>query len=125
MKFRIVYREEDDSIFPWPSRYRGVVLYPYIIMRPRIFLTKTLGADLMNNKLELETLFRHELEHCYQIQRYGVLRFYLKYVWIFLLKGYRNHSLELEATEVQRVKLTPIERRWLEQGLVDLSDLDT
>lgn len=125
MKFRIVYREEDGSIFPWPSRYRGVVLYPYVIMRPRKFNTMSVGANTMNNQLALETLFRHELEHCYQIKRYGVLRFYLKYMWVFLRKGYRNHSLELEASEVERTKLTPIERKWLEQGFVDLSDLDS
>ena len=85
----------------------------------------SVGANTMNNQLALETLFRHELEHCYQIKRYGVLRFYLKYMWIFLRKGYRNHSLELEASEVERTKLTPIERKWLEQGFVDLSDLDS
>jgi hypothetical protein len=46
MKFKIVYREENQSIFPWKSRFRGVVLWPYMIMRPRKYATGSIAALL-------------------------------------------------------------------------------
>ena len=122
MKFKIVYKKESESIFPWPSRFRGVVLYPRVIMRPKTYNTGVIAQAELFNRRALVRLFRHELEHVYQIERMGVLRFYASYLWIILRTGYKNHPLEEEANDVEETPLTQRELKWLREGVIDLSD---
>ena len=122
MKFKIVYKEENESIFPWKSRFRGVVLWPYVIMRPRKYATGEIAQSDMMTRRSLEKLYRHELQHCYQIQQRGVIWFYLRYGWYSIVKGYQNHPDEVEARERENDQLTPAELKWLHEGVIDLSD---
>lgn len=58
-------------------------------------------------------LFRHEMEHVYQIMRMGWWTFYIRYLWYVLWKGYTDHPFEVEATERQNEPLTATEERFL------------
>lgn len=124
MKFKIIYRSETESIFPWKSRYRGVVLWPYVIMRPKKYETGQIAQSEMMNRRSLVKLYRHELQHVYQIKQRGVILFYLRYVLLSLVKGYQNHPDEIEARQYENEKLTPIEEKWLHEGVINLRDLD-
>ena len=124
MKFKIIYREESESIFPWKSRYRGVVLWPYVIMRPKKYATGQIAQSEMMTRRALVKLYRHELQHCYQIQRMGVIKFYIRYLWLTLIKGYRDHPDEIEARQYENERLTPLEEKWLNEGVINLSDLE-
>lgn len=124
MKFKIVYREENESIFPWKSRYRGVVLWPYVIMRPKKYTTGSVAQSELMTRRSLVKLYRHELQHCYQIKERGVIGFYVRYAFLSLVKGYWNHPDELEARQYENEKLTPLEEKWLHEGVVNLNDLD-
>ena len=124
MKFKIVYKKETESIFPWKSRYRGVVLWPYVIMRPRTYATGEIAQSEMMTRRALVKLYRHELQHVYQIKQRGILGFYIRYVFLSLVKGYKNHPDEIEARHYENERLTPIEEKWLHEGVIDLNDLD-
>ena len=124
MKFKIVYREESQSIFPWKSRFRGVVLWPYVIMRPKKYETGSVAQSEMMTRRALVKLYRHELQHCYQIKRMGVIKFYVRYVWLNLTKGYQNHPDELEARQYENEKLNDLELKWLHDGVIDLSEME-
>lgn len=124
MKFKIIYREESESIFPWKSRYRGVVLWPYVIMRPKKYATGQIAQSEMMTRRALVKLYRHELQHCYQIQRMGVIKFYIRYLWLNLIKGYRDHPDEIEARQYENEKLTQLEEKWLHEGVIDLSEME-
>lgn len=124
MKFKIVYREESQSIFPWKSRFRGVVLWPYVIMRPKKYATGSVAQSEMMTRRALVKLYRHELQHCYQIKRMGIIKFYVRYVWLNLTKGYQNHPDELEARQYENEKLTQLEEKWLHDGVIDLSEME-
>ena len=124
MKFKIVYKKESESIFPWKSRFRGVVLWPYVIMRPRKYATGSVAQSERATHLSLVHLYRHELQHCYQIKRMGVVKFYLSYLWMIVRKGYDDHPLEHEANQHERVALTQLEQKWLREGVIDLSEMD-
>ena len=102
MKFKVLTNQK------WLLWAQGMVIYPFVIIRPRVCS---------------ETLFRHELEHCYQIQREGVIKFYLSYVWKLIRHtGYKNHPDEVEAYQAQNKKLTKVERQWYESGVIELND---
>lgn len=124
MKFTIVYREEHESIFPWKSRFRGVVLWPYVIMRPKKYATGSVAQSELMTRRSLVKLYRHELQHCYQIKRMGVIKFYVRYVWLNLTKGYQNHPDELEARQYENEKLNDLELKWLHNGVIDLSEME-
>lgn len=124
MKFKIVYREESQSIFPWKSRFRGVVLWPYVIMRPKKYDTGSVAQSEMMTRRALVKLYRHELQHCYQIKRMGIIKFYVRYVWLNLTKGYQNHPDELEARQYENEKLNDLELKWLHDGVIDLSEME-
>lgn len=72
---------------------RGIVLWPRIMFANR--------ADEIP-----EWLFRHELEHAYQIMRMGRWHFYLKYFWYSVRHGYESNPLEVEAFARQHDYLT-------------------
>ena len=67
-------------------------------------------------------LFRHELEHVYQVQKYGRLGFLLRYVWKWITCGfsYKRHPMEQEARAVENQPLTPTERGWYDKGVIRL-----
>ena len=124
MKFKIVYREEKQSIFPWKPNVRGVVLWPYMIMRPKKYTEGEISQSEVMTQRSLVKLYRHELQHCYQIKQRGIIGFYVRYVFLNLTKGYQNHPDEIEARQYENEKLTPLEQKWLREGVVDLSEMD-
>lgn len=124
MKFKIVYKKESESIFPWKSRFRGVVLWPYVIMRPRAYATGSVAQSELATRRSLVKLYRHELQHCYQIKRSGIIKFYVRYVFLNLTKGYLDHPDEIEARQYENEKLTQLEEKWLHEGVIDLSEMD-
>ena len=92
----------------FPIGYHGIVLWPFVFMRP--YPTET------QNKI----LFRHELQHCYQIKQHGVVRFYVRHLWLFMKHGYWNHPDEIEAREAQLKPLTATESKWYETNKIRL-----
>ena len=124
MKFKIVYREESQSIFPWKSRFRGVVLWPYVIMRPKKYATGSIAQSELMTRRSLVKLYRHELQHCYQIKRMGIIKFYIRYMFLNFVKGYQNHPDELEARQYENEKLNDLELKWLHEGVIDLSEME-
>lgn len=58
-------------------------------------------------------LFRHELEHAYQIMRYGAFLFYLKYFYYSMRYGYKGNPFEIEAYARQHDPLTTNEEQLL------------
>ena len=73
-----------------------------------------------------ESLFRHELEHIYQVQRLGWIRFYSSYLksyFSFRLKGLGHHvsywsiPFEVEARESENQQLTAQEFELLGRNL--------
>lgn len=81
---------------PGMGRYSGMVLYPYMMFRHDTY--HTTGR-----------LFRHELQHVYQIERWGWLRFYTKYLMETLRHGYKKNSFEVEARVMEVTPLSPAE----------------
>lgn len=95
MKIRVIY---NFILFRWWKWIGGMVLYPFILFkRPKKDIT--------------DSLFRHEMEHIYQIRREGFLKFYLKNLWYNLAKGYKNNPFEMEAYAIQYTPLTDMERK--------------
>lgn len=92
----------------FPIGYHGIVLWPFVFVRP--YPTET------QNKI----LFRHELQHCYQIQERGVVRFYVRHLWLLMKHGYRNHPDEVEARANQVDALKPNELEWYEKNKIIL-----
>ncbi len=58
-----------------------------------------------------DKLFRHELQHVYQVWRMGWFGFYARYLWLLMRGGYRNHPFEVEAEEHQYDAYTEEERK--------------
>jgi len=77
-------------------RIAGVVIWPYIFF----------AAD---KKTISPAIFRHELQHVYQIVSMGVFKFYLTYFWYSIRYGYEHHPLEIEAIEAALKPLTSTE----------------
>lgn len=117
------YIKSVKTLFPWNKKVRGLVLWPFIFLKPykaEEFAWKgpteaEAHAEKLNNRL-----YRHELEHCYQIKKMGVIRFYIRYVLIFLRSGYRKHPYEIEAYNTKNTPLTDEEREWLVNRKVKL-----
>jgi hypothetical protein len=78
------------------GRFRGKVLYPFVLFSQA-------KEDVT------DVLFRHEMEHVYQVRRKGWFGFYLKYLWLSR-KGYKNHPFELAANKRQTDPLTKEEQ---------------
>ncbi len=71
-----------------------------VVIWPNVFFGREAG-DISN------WLFRHELEHCYQIIRAGgPFRFYIKYFYYSVRYGYKKNPYELEAHDRQGNQLT-------------------
>jgi hypothetical protein len=75
----------------------GITIYPFIFFkRTREEVT--------------DTLFRHEMEHIYQVERLGWFKFYLTYLWQNIRVGYKKNKYEIEANLVENTPLTAYER---------------
>ena len=48
------------------------------------------------------SLIKHEQTHIAQMKRYGKFMFMVRYCWLFLIHGYTNHPLEIEARKAAR-----------------------
>ena len=95
MKIRVVYRFLPFRYWNWIG---GMVIYPFMLFK--------------RSKEEItDRLFRHELEHVYQVERLGWFKFYLTYIWHNVKAGYRNNPYEIEADARANDPLTDEERK--------------
>jgi len=78
--------------------WSGRVLYPFMLFAK-------------SRKDVPDWLFRHELQHIYQVQKYGWFVFHLKYLLLLMKHGYGKHPFELEAVAKQDEPLTAKERK--------------
>lgn len=117
MKFYIRRRKK---IF---GSLRGIVLWPFVFMRPyneNDYLQLEISEANRRSQERNIQLFRHELEHCYQIKRDGVVRFYLKYLFCQIRYGYRENPYEIEAKKNESKELTLEEKEWYARGKIEL-----
>ena len=97
MKLRIKY---NCRLVPKP--YNAWVLYPFMLFRHQ-------------QEVVSDRLFRHELEHTYQVKRDGWVKFYSLYLWRSVWDGYLNNMYEVEARARENTPLTDQERRLKEE----------
>ena len=102
MRFWVV----NNKIFP--IKYRGIVLWPFVFMRPT------------QNDAYNQCLFRHELQHCYQIKEAGVIKFYARYLWLLMKHGYHQHPDEIEAHQCQSLPLSKREKAMYLTGKIKI-----
>ncbi len=76
--------------------FRGRVLYPFVLFSDP------------KDKVD-DWLFRHEIEHVYQIKREGWIKFHVKYLYFLIRYGYENNPYEIDARKVQSMALTETE----------------
>jgi hypothetical protein len=97
----------------------AITLYPFIIFSES---KESYLDDNYYNKYS--SIYRHELEHIYQVRKYGFLSFYISYLIIYFANliryksfkvAYLNISYELEARKVEVRSLT--EQQVKELGL--------
>lgn len=93
MKIRPVY----NFILLRKSWIGGIVIYPFIFFKRR-------------REEVSDTLFRHEMQHVYQIEEHGWLKYYISYLWESMRHGYEGNKYEIEAEAVKNQPLTPYER---------------
>ena len=94
MKIRPVY----NFILLRKSWIGGITIYPFIFFKRK--------------KEEVtDTLFRHELQHIYQVRELGWLSFYLSYLWENIRHGYKGNRFELAADLMENTPLTDAERK--------------
>lgn len=99
MKIRPVY---NFLPFRW-SWIGGMVIYPFMLFkRPKEEVS--------------DRLFRHELEHVYQVRREGWFKFYLTYLWESIRRGYKSNKYEVAANAVENTPLTAEERKLKDQS---------
>jgi len=95
----------------WLIGADGIVLWPFVFFKAEKYLWK-------------DNLYRHELEHCYQIQRMGLVKFYATWIWERLRYGYKNIRIEKDAWLVQRISLTEEQIMWRRNRKVKLPPLE-
>lgn len=96
MKLRIIYGTRLVR-----KGYSAWVLYPFMFFRD-----KKEDVD--------DRLFRHEMEHVYQVMREGWWTFYIKYLWRLAKHGYMDNPYEQEARGLEHTPLTHTERTFKE-----------
>ncbi len=85
------------------GRFHGKVLYPFVLFsQPKDQITAS--------------LFRHELEHVYQVQRMGWFKFYATYLIHAVKYGYDKIPVEVEASKIQYTPLTEAERKLFDES---------
>jgi len=63
-------------------------------------------------------LVAHELVHVDQIKRLGLLRYWVKYLWLLAKFGYGDHPMEIEARALE----TTIEWRKRAKRVLEVND---
>ena len=77
---------------------RGMTLYPFVLFsKPKHEVS--------------DVLFRHELEHVYQVQRLGWWKFYFNYFLEWVRDGYYKNMFEVLANNAENLPLTAAERK--------------
>lgn len=96
--------------FPWwlrPFLMRGVA---GITLGRRVYIAAGVGPD------QMERFLRHELEHVHQVVRYGLIRFYWRYISEYIRnrrrglppdEAYRTISFETEALAAEKTYNSP------------------
>lgn len=85
------------------GRFSGRVFYPFVLFR--------------KPKRKVPTwLFRHELEHVYQVRRMGWFTFHFTYLIHAIRYGYSNIPAEVEASRVQNTPLTEDEQKLFDES---------
>lgn len=79
--------------------YNAWVLFPFVFFRA-------------SQEDVTDRLFRHEMEHIYQVLRMGWWRFYITYLLHLRRYGYAKHPYEIQAREREHDPLTTTERYW-------------
>lgn len=102
MRIRVYF---NHWIYKLPKMMEGIVLYPFVLFR--------------NGPSESRYLFRHELEHVYQVRRDGFFKFYIKYIWYNFKVGYWNNPYEAEARAVQNHPLTEQEQAMWDKAVAE------
>lgn len=92
MKLRVMYSSKLVR-----KGYTAWVLFPFVFFR----CSKEDCTD---------KLFRHEMEHVYQVMRDGWWVFYIKYIYRLIKYGYMDNPYEVEARSRQNRPLTITER---------------
>ena len=90
MKLRFKYNR---NLYGWA----GIVLYPFVLFSRK--------KEHVSDKL-----FRHELEHVYQVRKMGWWRFYLTYLYEMARYDHEDRSLEIMANAMENVPLTLVEQ---------------
>jgi len=100
MKLRFKYACKGHWLWRWPlGRSNAKVLHPFILFAaPR--------------KDVSDKLFRHEMEHVYQIMRDGWWTFYIKWLWHTYKLGYLDNPYEIKARTAAEMPLTATERNF-------------
>jgi len=81
----------------WPS---AITLYPVILFK-------------WERQYVWPRLFRHELQHFYQGEKYGFLKFYFYFLRSAFIHGWKdNHPMEKGAENNEQIELTPQEQEW-------------
>lgn len=65
-------------------KYAGITLPPF-------------GIFILSERINDQRLIRHEQAHWRQAQQLGVVKFYVKYLWLNMRYGYKNNPMEIEA----------------------------
>ncbi len=94
MKLRVIYNTRLVR-----KGYSAWVLYPFIFFRQK-------------QEAVSDSLFRHEMEHVYQVMRMGWWTFYFKYLYYLWKLDYDDIPFEMAAHAMQDLVLTPTERRF-------------
>lgn len=97
MKLRVIYKSRLIR-----KGYNAFVLFPFMFFRE----PKERVSD---------ELFRHEMEHVYQVMRHGWWKFYIRWLWQYFRVGYDKIDYEIEAYKVQNRPLTTVERYFKER----------
>lgn len=92
MKLRVIYNSRLVR-----KGYTAWVLFPFMFIRHA-------KEDFSDR------LFRHEMEHVYQVMRDGWWVFYVKYLYWLARYGYMDNPYEVEARSREDEPLTTTER---------------
>jgi len=106
----------------WMFWARGMVLWPWMWLREVKHVDYDRTDDVYKAWYQSATdrLYRHELQHCYQVASLGRLKFYSTYIWYQIRYGYKKNPFEVEANQREDDPLNEDEIRWREQGVVEL-----
>ena len=99
MRIKIIY----NLSWLFYGKWWGITLYPFILFKYTRAETK-------------DYVLRHELEHMYQVRRYGWWKFYIRWLYQRVTKGYYEIDYEIEAYDIQHTPLTDRERFIKENG---------